>query len=190
MLARAVVLLALLITGCSARIIPPPHPADPTPVFVTDYGRHSSLILPDGAGDLTEFAYGDWDWFAVNKNKWYNAVGALFWSEGATLGFRTIDAGPTRSDLTQVVGCKSMLRFNAERSKVESLRLKLAARLDSRLDSMVYNPVSGFNFVRDEEHYSLWHNCNHLTAEWLRELGCRIEGNAQTSAFRLRKSSQ
>ena len=48
---------------------------------------------------------------------------------------------------------------------------------------MVFNPWTDFSMVRDDEHYAMWHNCNHLTARWLRELDCRVEGIALLSHF-------
>jgi hypothetical protein len=34
--------------------------------------------------------------------------------------------------------------------------------------------------------YGLCHNCNHATANWLRELGCTIRGPAMFSKFRVK----
>jgi hypothetical protein len=175
----------LFVVGCGATIVPPARPVNPVPVFVTDYGRHSSLVLPDGAGDLVEFAYGDWNWFAVNKTGFYNALSAMLWSGGATFGVRHLDAGPQRANLAGVIGCNSLLRFDAEASRVEELREKLSHRMDAHLDTIVFNPASSFSFVRDDEHYAIWHNCNHVTARWLTDLGCRIEGEPATSKFKL-----
>src|SRR4051794_32928251 len=47
--------IALSPVGCSARITPPAHVADPVPFFAADYGRHSSILLPDTNGKLLEF---------------------------------------------------------------------------------------------------------------------------------------
>ena len=41
------VLLSLVCVGCTPRIIPPAMPRNAVPIYVADYGRHSSLILPD-----------------------------------------------------------------------------------------------------------------------------------------------
>src|SRR5260370_41910236 len=94
-----------LISGCSARIIPPAHVVDPVPVFVADYGRHSSILLPDEDGKLLEFAWGDYEWFAVNHNDAGDALAALFWSRGSTMGIRWLATAPQPRDLREVVGC-------------------------------------------------------------------------------------
>jgi hypothetical protein len=44
-------------------------------------------------------------------------------------------------------------------------------------------------FVRSREPYSGLHNCNHLTARWLRRLGCKVRGAAMFSKFRISSSS-
>src|SRR4051794_37158104 len=62
------VFVALLrpgVTGCGGPVRPPANVRDPVPIYVTDYGRHSTLLLPTDDGRLEEFAFGDWDWLAA-----------------------------------------------------------------------------------------------------------------------------
>src|SRR3954465_6678501 len=108
-----IVVIALLVGGCSARIVPPAHVGDPVPVFVADYGRHSSILIPDDDGKLLEFAWGDYEWFAVNHNHPGDAFVAMFCSRGSTLGIRWLKTGPERPDLRQVVGCEHLMGFSA-----------------------------------------------------------------------------
>jgi hypothetical protein len=177
-----------LLSGCSARIIPPAHVADPVPVFVADYGRHSSILLPDEDGKLLEFAWGDYEWFAVNHNNAGDALAALFWSHGSTMGIRWLATAPQRRDLREVVGCDRLMRFCASGKKAAALRKQLTERVNRHLDTMVFNPWTDFAMVRDDEHYAMWHNCNHLTAEWVRQLDCDVKGTALLSHFELETS--
>src|SRR5436190_14844853 len=79
------------VAGCATRIVPPRvGPAEAARVAVADYGYHSTLIFPNSAGGLTEYAYGDWTYFAQNRHSFLNALHALFCSEQATLGRRVI----------------------------------------------------------------------------------------------------
>jgi len=48
------ILIATGAGGCATTVVPPPHPFEPVPVFLTDYGRHSSLLLPDPRGGARE----------------------------------------------------------------------------------------------------------------------------------------
>ena len=178
-------LLLVPFTGCSARIIPPARVADPVSIFVADYGRHSSILLPARDGNLVEFAWGDYDWFAANRTGIGNALAALFWSHGSTIGIRHLAADAQRADLRQIVGCDHLLHFAASGQKAIALREQLIARIDRHRETMIYNPTNDFSFVRDDERYVLWHNCNHLTAQWLRELGCQVKGTAVLSHFEL-----
>jgi hypothetical protein len=177
--------IALTTIGCSARIIPPAHVADPVPVFVADYGRHSSILLPDKNGKLLEFAWGDYEWFAVNHNSAGDACAALFWSHGSTMGIRWLETAPQRPDLLTVVGCEHLLAFSASKQRAAALRDQLTERVIRHADTMVFNPWTDFAMVHDDEHYAMWHNCNHLTAEWLRQLDCRVKGFALLSHFSL-----
>src|SRR5438874_8658298 len=114
--------IALTTIGCSARLIPPFQVADPVPVFVADYGRHSSILLPDQNGKLLEFAWGDYEWFAVNHNSAGDACAALFWSHGSTMGIRWLETAPQRADLLAVVGCEHLLAFSASKQRAAALR--------------------------------------------------------------------
>jgi hypothetical protein len=40
--------------------------------------------------------------------------------------------------------------------------------------------------VKDDEHYCILHNCNHVTAGWLRDLGCEVHGPAMFSHFQVK----
>jgi hypothetical protein len=175
--------LVLPQAGCSARIIPPAAPPRPQTVLVTDYGKHSSLVLPDGSGHLVEFAFGDWNWFAMGETHWYGVFEALFWSHGSTMGIRHLHFNADADQLAGRIGCLTVLRIDVDAPDVEKLREQLAHRIDQHLSTMIYNPAYNYDFVRDDEHYSLWNNCNHLTARWLVALGCEIEGEPITSKF-------
>jgi len=63
--------LLMLAGGCTSTVIPPKRVTDPAAVFLTDYGRHSSLLLPDREGRLVEYAFGDWDWFATLVTQYF-----------------------------------------------------------------------------------------------------------------------
>ena len=41
--------------GC-ATVVPPPPPSDPSAMYLTSYGKHSSILLRDPRGHLTEYA--------------------------------------------------------------------------------------------------------------------------------------
>lgn len=190
------VLALLACGGCAAVIVPPATTAAGTsasgaplaPVLVADYGYHSTLILPrPNGGGMVEYAYGDWSYFGNNQKSVGNAIHALFASDQATLGRRLLDREPDQSGLTEALGAKEVIRFNAPRDKIEALDRALDRRFSARLDSIVYSPVHQLYFVKDDERYGVGHNCNHFTAQWLERLGCKIEGMVLTSKFTLKE---
>lgn len=184
---RAIALLfAITVIGCGgARITPPTSPADPVCAFVVDYGRHSSVMLPSPSdGKLHEYAFGDFDWFALNHNKWHDALDALFASDGAALGHRTLQPMEDPEKLAEAAKAKHVLQFYVERKRAARLLERPDARYRKHLPTQVFNRESSLYFVRDEERYTWANNCNHLTARWLEAPGCNVRGSRITSKFR------
>src|SRR5450432_2204531 len=80
--------LFFALAGCAPRVYPPLNPANPTTIYVCDYGIHSSLLLPSGEGQFVEYVYGDWDFAALNKTDPLHTLIALFGSCQPALGRR------------------------------------------------------------------------------------------------------
>ncbi len=179
------VFICLFCVGCTPRIIPPAMPQNAVPIYVADYGRHTSIVLPDEKGGLVEFSWGDYRWFAENHMRAGDAIAALFWSSGSTLGCRHIPAELPHDELMIALSAKRLLRFLADADQAAALRKLLIDQFNLHRDSMIYNNERQFYFVRDDGHYWLAHNCNHLTANWLRMLGCRVDGLIIYSNFEL-----
>src|SRR6266487_4116061 len=125
--------LVVLVGGCATRVVPPANPVNPVAVYITDYGRHSSILLPMGDGHLMEYSYGDWEFYALNKYKWYIGASKLFFSDGS--GLRRVDI---------------------EQSKVSDLLEELDRRYSAKIETMIYNDYGHNYFVKDESHYWLF----------------------------------
>lgn len=178
-------LMALVVgTGCATKVIPPApaQVANPTIVYVTDYGRHSSIVLPVGER-WVEYAFGDWDYLALSNYRWYLGATKLLFSEGACLGRRYIENVADEPSLLKAVASERLIRIEADRSHVEALLCALDERFDRHIDTLVYNRHQIMFFVKDDAHYWLMNNCNGVTARWLEQLGCRVEGAAVLSNF-------
>ncbi len=178
---RAAALIALSLAGCVTAIRPPAAPADPVGVAIVDYGYHASLILPLPGGGAMEYAYGEWNWFALNLDRWYHAIPALCWPTRGTLGRRRHASFPRRGGLSS----QKFLEFRVERARAEALAAALDERYGRNAATEVFNPVNGLTFVHDECDYWCLANCNHVLAAWLRELGCDVGGSACFSSFRI-----
>ena len=179
----AVTLLLALGSGCATRVVPPSNPVNPVAVYITDYGRHSSVLLPMGDGHLMEYSYGDWDFYALKKYKWYIGATALVVSDGSGLGRRIVANPGDDVALKKQLGSKRLMRVEIEHGKVMDLLAELDQRYTANIETMVYNDYAHLYFVKDSSHYWLLHTCNAMTAQWLEKLGCQVSGVAVMSNF-------
>jgi hypothetical protein len=194
-LAAWLLLLLLIGQGCTTTVIPPRRETlrceAGTDVYLADYGRHSGLLFPAREGMLVEFAFGNFAWFAMNQNDWHNAFGSLFFSAGSALGRRelriTTDNGRDPADVKRATGAAKITRIHVSADRAAELRDGLNLAYAQQASTEVFNPASEMYFVRVREPYSVFHNCNHVTARWLRRLGCDVDGLAATSKFVVRK---
>ena len=183
---RLGVLLVLLgVCGCAGTIIPPIDPVNPVTVAVADYGRHSSILLPIAEDRMVEFAYGDWQWFALGDTRLHIGLGALIRSPQATLGRREITVPPEDPDFASQIGVRRFFTFDAAADRVASLVQQLEERF-ARGGEPQLSHYSNLWMVPDDGTYHLFRNSNHFTAQSVEMLGAQVRGPAITSGFRLR----
>jgi hypothetical protein len=172
-------------TGCATTVRPEAKPIDPVPVFLTDYGVHSSLMLPTSDGRYVEYSFGDYGYAALNRGGPHNALGALLVSGQAGIGRRYLTVRPGEENPRPAYAPKSFQKLYANRFEVSALVKELDERYRNGKEKPVHNPVNDTVFVKDSEHYSIANNCNHMTARMLRQIGCDVKGDTGTSAFRV-----
>jgi hypothetical protein len=177
-------LLAISSVGCATMVTPPAQVNDPVLCAFTDYGRHTSIILPAPNNRWVEYAAGDWDFFALGHNQSLVGVKALLGMGQWTIGRRYLES-PLDPHLPSEIEAKRIVTFRAERAYAETLRQTLDALFNAHRDRIFYSNYSGLYHVTGDEPYNLFRNCNHSTAEWLRLLGCDVRGLAITSNFEL-----
>ena len=178
-LITAVAVAALQLGGCATTIVPPDSVERPQSVFVLDHGRHSSLVLPHPDG-FVRYAYGDWGWYAEVETGTTEASRAVLWPSRAGLGRSLVSGAATREGVRKGlrVGVQHLHEVSVETDRVIALRTSLDAYHRANEDGAKYNAVYGLTFVDYPEPYAFWNNSNHKVAEWLRRLGCAIEGSA------------
>ncbi len=180
----AAVVAATALASCTTSIIPPADPPDPVSVFILDYGRHSSLLLPEaGAQTLVEYAYGDWNWFALDRSKWYHVAPTLFWPTRGALGQRRLHVESDPEAILLVVGCEQVVEVTVSAQKANDLSAELHSQFERHRETLRDQPLYDLRFVHSEMAFHLFHNCNHNLADWLRELGCEVRGPAMTADF-------
>lgn len=182
--------LALLQASC-ATVVTPPDPAslrDPVAVYLIDYHRHSSLMLPmgdDAGGGLREYAFGEWGWFAENRTGGFRAVGVLFLPNQGALGRADHPLPASPEELQARNGFEAVYEIHVERALAMDLLERLDLRYESRIDTRIANPAVGLDLVKDDDRYSLANHCNHVTARWLRELGITVGPASAIADFRI-----
>lgn len=170
--------------GCAATVYPGAKPVQPTAVYLADYGIHSSVLLPTGDGRYVEYAFGDWNFAALNHCWPQDAFGALLVSFQSTLGRRYIKLRPGEDAPHPVHPEPHRLQIvYASRADVQRLVRELDERYRSDGTQSCHNPDNDMDYVKDREHYWIANNCNHLTARCLRELGCDVHGLVMLSKF-------
>lgn len=183
----AVLLLLLAfgsgVSGCAYRVTTPGIVRDRASVFIVDYGYHSSLVLPREGSQRSEYAYGQWDWFAENKQQWYRAVPALLVPARGALGIRSVYGDDAGELSLQFPPETRLFRVVVEQDAAVRLRHKLDDLLQASKDALHSNPLSGMLFCPHPQAYSLSFHCNTATAEWLRELGCAVTGDCLVAEF-------
>lgn len=185
MLNRVLTVLLLSLTGgCAATVYPVATPVQPTAVYLADYGIHSSVLLPAGDGRYVEYAFGDWNFAALNHCGPQDAVGALLVSFQSTLGRRFIPVQPGQAAPHPVHPTPHRVQLvYASRTDVERLVRELDERYRRGAGDRRFNPDNDMDYVKDREHYWIANNCNHLTARCLREMGCDVRGLTMLSSF-------
>jgi hypothetical protein len=174
-----------LCSGCATTVRPDARPIDPVPVFLTDYGVHSSVMLPTSDGRYVEYSFGDYGYAALNKGGPHNALGALLVSGQAGIGRRFLTIRPGEDAPRPAYAPKSIQRLYANRFEVSALVKQLDQRYRAGTDKPVHNAITDAVFVKDSEHYSIANNCNHMTARLLRDIGCEVRGDTGISSFKV-----
>lgn len=179
-------LAGLGLGGCQHVIKPPAAVADPVGVFIIDYGRHASLALPEEDASLVEWAWGDWNWFALERTGVPEGLQALFASPRSTLSRRGLAPAGDAKELAARVGAEKVLALHVERQRARALLRRLEARWLRRIEQAVTHH-SGRVFVPDDARYGMHNNSVHELARWLEALGAEVSGTGVTANFDLRE---
>jgi hypothetical protein len=193
---RRTILLAVCATVVAAQFVPlgipttvvPPRPADPARVYLVDYGKTTSLVLTVAENKLVAYAYGDWTYYALGQQGPVESIAALLWPTEGTLGRKEIN-GPSNVDTVRRAlgpGLEEIHQFDVERPALARLHAKLDAIHENGLRTATEN--YGMTFVHHPKPYTYWSNSNHMTAEWLSELGCETRGPAFSAWWRVREA--
>jgi hypothetical protein len=184
-----VLALAFLGCGCAASVYPPAKLIDPVPIYLAEYNVHSTVLFPHD-GKYIDYSFGDWNYAALHHKFINDAIGALTISGEATFEKRTLEVDPKTGEPILNDNPGLVIRLYAERTAVEKRYAELTKRFDDdvkihREDGMMVYGDNAEIFVKDDQHYSIVNNCNHVTADSLRALGFRVDGPVMSNQFHL-----
>jgi Protein of unknown function (DUF2459) len=173
--------------GCTAMVYSPAKVTDPVPIYLAEYAVHSDVLLPRD-GHYVDYSFGDWNYAALHHTLPNDAIGALAVSGDSVFERRLVAADPHTGEPQLYDNYELLIRLTADRDDVERRLAELDRRFQNDLhlhhvDGLIVEGERSKIYVKDTEHYSMAHNCNHLTAETLRALGYRVEGVVLTSHF-------
>jgi hypothetical protein len=166
----ALVLALLCFSACVSTIEPPDAPFDPCKVYLLKSAKHVGLVLPDLEGGYVEYGYGDWSWFALMRDSWYNAFDTVLWPTQGCLGRRRLAEEAIRTRK----GMDSLDPLMVERDRVRALLQTLGERFDRDESAPLENEVYDMTFKRDEQGFWIFYNCRDAVADWMEELGCEV----------------
>ena len=127
-------------------------------------------------GKLTEYTYGDWELFALNKRDGWTAWKNMTFHTQGTIGRKSVVIDRGDPICEKFVGCEEVVSFYAPSNKVNALFDNLQYEYSNHLETEVFNSSEEVYFVKYDRPYWGFYNCNHQLVEWLEFLGAEIEG--------------
>lgn len=171
--------------GCGSSVSPPAGVKDPVTVYLLDTGRTSSVVLPlpGPSPAYVRWTFGQWDWYALEKDGPLDALPVLFCPSQGTLGrqsMRPPRPGESPADAfgrqLYAAHAEHVHELEVERSQAAALQSKLDVAFASEAKTQITGKSSRISFVHYDRKYAGWSNSNHQTGDWLRELGCEVRG--------------
>ena len=169
-LAAAALVAVLAWSGCAVTLTPPADVEDPVTVRLLRTARHAALLLPCRDGRTVEYGFGEWGWFARNRESWWRAPRIFLFPSEGTLGRRHLAPGDLER-LTSTEGAR-LAAFEASRARVDALRERLDREFAAGGEPH-YDPQDRLDFVRHPRSFWIAHTCHDAVVEWAEELGCR-----------------
>jgi hypothetical protein len=177
------------LSSCAWRVVPPAKVMEPVPVFLSEYGRHTRLALPDDSAAFFEYGFGEWNFYGLEKQGGLSALRAILGLGEGALSRRLLPYTLNEAVFLHAAGGSRTARLWVERCLARRLRKELEARWQANADAIVVRQMDQIPVSRDPEAYHLFRNSNHAVAKWLERLGCRALGYPITSDFEIIKGS-
>lgn len=183
-------IIALLLAGCGAVVVGPGEiDGESRTVYLLEHGRHSSLMLTADDQTRIRYAYADWAWYVDDEAGLRTGLNAMLRQSRSALGRQRLPAAQPDERLADVVGVgiEEVHAFEADASKVDQLINSLEAMFLARAEAPYYSPKRHLTFVEHPEPYTFSKNSNHRVADWLREVGVKVDGNPAVGRWQVKR---
>ncbi len=168
------ILLAVLLPACTSTVRGPGEVADPVPVLLLQEALHQGIVLPATDGTLVEFGFGDWDWYALGRERWDHALPTVLWPTEGALCRRLWPVGD-RAALERRAPWLVLQSVTVSATRAAALRDELEAAFTGSAWPPRFRPdLPGMAFVPCASGYWFGHTCSDAVAGWLRQLDCRV----------------
>jgi hypothetical protein len=158
------------LNGCVATIEPPSPPIDPCNVYLLRSAYHVGIVLPDFEGGLVEYGYGEWNWYALMHDSWYNVFSTLLWPTQGCLCRRKVGG---RVSLERFPG-GSLEPVVVSETRAKDLVDRLEDRFQEKAATLIYNSAYGLEFVHASRGFWAFYNCHDAVADWFIDLECDV----------------
>lgn len=154
-------------------------------MHIIDFGIHSALIVPVPDGGAREYGYGEWEWYALGQETFFQAFGAVFNPSEGAISRR--DISPAEASRVETLSGPYLtdaihpLRVSA--AKVDALITRIEGQRAERIGEELVR--EGISYVPNARPYWGGHTCNEHIAEWLEELGVKVSGSRSFSRFEI-----
>ncbi len=184
-----IVLLGCFVTalaGCSTLLIPSASLSDPVEIFIVDHGRTTSLVIPASRGGLLRYAYGDWNYYALQRTDPFHGAAALLWPTRGALGRASLGGKADLANVQRLLpGAYTVRAVCVERAHVHAFEARMEDLYAEHRATEVENRAYGLSFVHHPRAYTYFWNSNHAVASWLREMGVRTRGPSFRAVWRV-----
>jgi len=183
-LSVALLLVLVIVSACQSwKITPPSDVQNPARVFLSEYGKHTSVAFPTGTKTYVEFGFAEWHYYGREQRGVGSSLRAIGGAGRGALSRREIvtehldDVGFGRA-----AGSSRSVGIDVETTRMQDLKQLLEKRWHHAPERV----VRGHDHIEVRqalEGYHLFRNSNALSAGWLREMGADVQGNPVWSNF-------
>ncbi|MEZ6035849.1 MAG: hypothetical protein R3F29_00110 [Planctomycetota bacterium] len=163
--------------GFTSTVTPPSTLREPVTVMLIRDQLHRGVLLPGASGaGFVEFGVGDWSWYALGREAWYDTFATVLWPTQATLS-RRLHRGRDAAAVRAAKPWASFAELQVERADADRLRQRLEAAFAAGAAQRVRSEPLDMEFVPGGETWpSYWFaaNCADACAMWFEELGCGV----------------